>query len=78
MARLAREHGVALVGGNVTRADQWSLTVTALGEAKRPLSRAEKSPGDLLVLCGPLGEAALGLRLLEGEPLATRARASLA
>lgn len=73
MAKLARAHGVVLVGGNVTRAAQWSLTITALGEAKRPLSRSGGRPGDLLVLCGSLGEAALGLLLSRREPLITAA-----
>jgi len=65
MAALARESGCALVGGNVTRASEWSLTLTALGEAKRPLSRAGGRPGDRLILVGELGAAALGLRLLQ-------------
>jgi thiamine-monophosphate kinase len=73
MARLAEEHAVDLVGGNVTRAPQWSLTITALGEARRPLSRGGGRPGDLLVLCGALGEAALGLRLLSSDPVVTEA-----
>lgn len=73
IAKLARAHGVRLVGGNVTRAAQWSVTITALGEAVRPLSRGGGRPGDLLVLCGSLGEAALGLKLLQGEPRVAQA-----
>ena len=73
MARLAKAHGVLLVGGNVTRAARWSITITALGEARKPLSRGGGRPGDLLVLCGAPGEAALGLKLLSAEPLATEA-----
>ena len=66
MAALARESGMALVGGNVAGADRWSLTVTALGEAAAPLSRRGARPGDALVLAGQVGAAALGLRLLRG------------
>lgn len=66
MARLARAHGCALVGGNVTAAKEWSLTITALGEAARPLSRSGGRAGDLLIVAGLLGEAALGLR--KGAP----------
>lgn len=62
MAALAREHGCALAGGNVTRAPCWSFTITALGEAPRPLSRSGGRPGDPLVVAGLLGDAALGLR----------------
>jgi thiamine-monophosphate kinase len=62
MAPLARKHGCALVGGNVTAAREWSLTITALGEARRPLSRAGAKAGDALVVVGRLGDAAAGLR----------------
>ena len=64
MAQLARASGCALVGGNVTRARDWSLTITALGETAHPLSRAGGKPGDQLLLVGELGAAALGLVLL--------------
>ena len=65
MAQLAGASGCALVGGNVTRARDWSITITALGEAARPLSRAGGKPGDRLLLVGELGAAALGLLLLQ-------------
>ena len=62
MAPLARRFDCALVGGNVTRATEWSLTLTALGEARRPLMRTGARPGDALVVVGKLGDAAAGLR----------------
>jgi len=62
MARLARKFRCALVGGNVTGASEWSMTITALGEARRPLRRSGARPGDALVVVGRLGDAALGLR----------------
>ena len=64
MAALARRHRCALVGGNVTKAPAWSISVTALGEAARPRTRRGARPGDVLVIAGELGRAALGLRLL--------------
>jgi thiamine-monophosphate kinase len=67
MAPLAKRSGIALVGGNIARAQQWSLTITALGEATNPLSRAGASAGDQLLLVGALGAAALGLQLLEAR-----------
>ena len=68
MAALLARTGGALAGGNVTRSPVWSLTITALGEAKRPLTRAGGRPGDALLLVGTLGAAALGLRLLQARP----------
>jgi thiamine-monophosphate kinase len=66
MAALARRHRCVLVGGNVSKAAAWSISVTALGEASRPRTRRGARPGDALVIAGELGRAALGLRLLRG------------
>jgi thiamine-monophosphate kinase len=73
MAPLAKQFSCALVGGNVTRAEAWSLTITALGEARRPLSREGARPGDVLVVAGVLGDAAAGLRAYP-SPIAARAQ----
>jgi thiamine-monophosphate kinase len=58
----ARRHRIAIAGGNVTRAEELSLTVTALGSA-RPgrLLRAGARAGDVVVVSGTVGDAALGL-----------------
>src|SRR5229473_2868699 len=66
MAGLARRHRCTLVGGNVTRAATWSVSVSALGEADSPRGRGGARPGDAIVVAGELGRAALGLRLLRG------------
>ena len=73
MAPLARQSGCALVGGNVTRASEWSVTITALGESRRPLSRDGARPGDALAVVGSLGDAAAGLRP-DAAPAAARAQ----
>ncbi len=59
----ARAHGVAVVGGNVTRARDLSITVTALGAVPqgRAVLRAGARPGDLVAVTGTVGDAALGL-----------------
>lgn len=64
MARLAAVHGITLVGGNVTRSLQLTVTITAAGTAPRPLLRSGARPGDLLYVSGPLGDAAAGLEVL--------------
>lgn len=60
----ARRHRLAVVGGNVTRAARLSLTVTAIGAVGRGLAlrRDRASPGELVLVSGTLGDAALGLR----------------
>ncbi|HYS81379.1 MAG TPA: thiamine-phosphate kinase [Anaeromyxobacteraceae bacterium] len=74
LAACARRFGVALVGGNVSRARQLSLTVTLLGSVPRgrALTRGGGRPGDLLFVSGRLGGAALGLR--RSAPPFARAR----
>lgn len=64
MARLAKRHGIVLVGGNVTAARELSVTITAAGEVKRPLLRSGAKVGDGVYVSGPLGDAAGGLRQL--------------
>jgi thiamine-monophosphate kinase len=62
----AREHGAALVGGDITSGrGPLSLAVTALGElaARRPLTRAAARPGDIVVATGPFGGSRLGRHL---------------
>ncbi|HYN05439.1 MAG TPA: thiamine-phosphate kinase [Vicinamibacteria bacterium] len=67
----AAESGVALVGGNLTRArDSIVVDVTLLGDSGRLLLRAGARPGDRVVVTGWLGAAAQGVRLLsEGARL---------
>lgn len=64
MAPLARAHGLTLVGGNVTAGPVLGLTLTLGGESPKPLLRSAARPGDVLLLTGPLGAAAAGLRAL--------------
>ncbi|HEX8823255.1 MAG TPA: thiamine-phosphate kinase [Archangium sp.] len=68
MSALAREHGIALVGGNFTSARELSITITASGELSprtAPITRAGGRPGDVLYVSGTLGDARLGLQQLQ-------------
>jgi thiamine-monophosphate kinase len=77
-AAACEEAGAALVGGNLTRADALILTSTAIGEVRgRCLERSGARPGDILVVSGTLGDAALAVDdWLAGRepPPAVRAR----
>ncbi|MFZ5889782.1 MAG: thiamine-phosphate kinase [Myxococcota bacterium] len=60
-ARAARECGCPIIGGNLARAGELSLTTTLLGKVERPLLRSDAKAGDELWLVGDIGLAALGL-----------------
>jgi thiamine-monophosphate kinase len=65
VASAASAAGAAVVGGNLSRAAELSVSVTLIGDAPpRPLTRAGARPGDWLYVTGTLGEAALGVRQL--------------
>jgi thiamine-monophosphate kinase len=67
--------GARIVGGNLSRGAELSITSSVIGLASRPLLRSGAKPGDELWLCGEVGLAAAGLRLLQGGSRA-RSRAT--
>jgi len=81
------ETGVSVVGGDLSRAEEVILSVTALGRSVRVPGRAGARPGDQLVLTGLLGGSGAAfrrqsyvrppLRLAEGRELAADAHALL-
>ncbi|HEX6631369.1 MAG TPA: thiamine-phosphate kinase [Gemmatimonadaceae bacterium] len=77
VAEAAALAGAPIVGGDLSRGGELSLTVTVLGSAARPLSRAGARPGDALYVTGALGGPGAAVRawLAGGEPHAAhRAR----
>lgn len=66
-AEAARTGGCPIVGGNLARGRELSLTTTVLGHAERSLLRSGARPGHELWLIGAVGQAAAGLALLRGR-----------
>jgi thiamine-monophosphate kinase len=67
MARAARQFGLILAGGDTTKYPVVVVSLTVLGEVDRgrAILRSGAKPGDLLCVSGRLGEAELGLRLIQ-------------
>lgn len=60
-AQAAKELGCPIVGGNLARARELSITTSALGISRAPLLRSRARAGDELWLLGEVGLARAGL-----------------
>ncbi len=68
MVLLAREHNVAIVGGNVSRASQLIVSLSVVGSTNAPpLTRSGAQPGESIAVTGWVGQSAAGLRTLTSE-----------
>jgi thiamine-monophosphate kinase len=71
LAAASAELSCPVVGGDLSTADQLMVAVTVTGEVVNgppPVYRHGASPGDRLLVTGPLGASAAGLRRLRSEP----------
>lgn len=72
----AEADGASIVGGDLGRADQLTVTVTAMGslpEEQRAVTRSGARPGDILAIGAPrLGRSAAGLALVLAERVLIR------
>lgn len=66
MLELARQFGISLIGGNISRSPVISITITVLGSGREDilLRRSTARPGDLVAVTGYTGHAAAGLKIL--------------
>ena len=59
------EVGASVVGGDLTRSDVLTISVTAVGSCQgEPVLRGGAHPGDVVAMCGRQGWAAAGLAVL--------------
>ena len=71
VGRLAEQHRMAVVGGNLTRTTgPLVVDITAVGEVapRRALTRSGGRPGDAVYVSGSIGGAAAGLEMLRANP----------
>jgi thiamine-monophosphate kinase len=75
----ARAAQVDIVGGNITSAREFAITIALLGDAGAQVMRRDAArPGDNIFVTGTLGDAALGWRILAHKVRAqSRARSFL-
>ena len=72
LGKAAVAAGVSVVGGNITRAREFAITVALLGEVEsQPMRRDSARPGDKIYVTGSVGDAALGLRILQNKVAAS-------
>ncbi len=60
MAEECAKVGAHIVGGDMSAADQVVISITALGDTERPVTRSGASAGDQLAYAGTLGLASAG------------------
>jgi len=72
VATMVHNLGARVLGGDLTRADQYIVDVCVIGTVEHPVRRSGAREGDALWVTGYLGGAALALeRLREGTHLAS-------
>ncbi len=65
LRRAARDHGVKLIGGDLSRAERVLISVTLIGQGKRYVLRSGGRPGQALYVSGFPGRSKAGLDLLK-------------
>ncbi|MEA2235871.1 MAG: thiamine-monophosphate kinase [Thermoanaerobaculia bacterium] len=64
LAVAARELAIEIIGGDLSRASEFFVSVTIIGEAAQPILRSGARRGDRIYLSKPIGGSAAGLTLI--------------
>jgi len=80
MAHASRLYGIRLAGGDTSKTNKISISITVVGEIKRgvALTRSGARPADTIYVSGRLGRAALGLELMNRLGRSARSRSTVA
>ncbi|MBF6568156.1 MAG: thiamine-phosphate kinase [Candidatus Binataceae bacterium] len=66
LRQAASEADLDIVGGNITRSPALAITITLIGEVRRSALRRDTARhGDEIFVTGSIGDAALGLKILD-------------
>ncbi|MGZ4807806.1 MAG: thiamine-phosphate kinase [Thermoanaerobaculia bacterium] len=65
IAKAASAHHVEIIGGDLSAAEKFVVSITAAGRTARPLLRSGARRGERLYVSRPLGASAVGLQLLQ-------------
>ena len=69
MLKLAKQYGVTIVGGDISRAPLVAIAITILGSSptQKILTRSSAQAGEIVAVTGQLGAAAAGMELLKNK-----------
>ena len=51
-------------GGNISKGEKISITITLIGTTEKPIPRSKAKPGDSIFITGTVGDSRLGLEIL--------------
>ena len=57
--------GVSVIGGDLSSAEKLVISITALGEVEKPITRSGAKVGDVVIISGLSGKSAAGLHQLQ-------------
>ncbi len=60
----AKQFGIEIIGGDLSKAEKLTISITAIGTAERPLLRSGAKAGERIYVSRPIGGSSSGLYLL--------------